>query len=159
VVRPHLPDPAHPRQSTEKYRRNWDSETGSPLLHVTRLQTEVLQRLLPGVPVRFGMQVGNPSVGAVRELIGCGVDRLIVLPMYPHYSATTTASATDTLFASLPCASCRPTTGEGMGRESKDPWSFDSRPCAKKLGKGGEDVTSAPSKPFVGTLWVANPTR
>ena len=28
-----------------------------------------------------------------------------------------------------------------------------------KLGKGGDDVTNAPSKPFVGALWVANPTR
>ena len=48
---------------------------------------------------RFGMQVGNPPLGAVvREMIAQGVDRLIVLPMYPQYSATTTASATDALF-------------------------------------------------------------
>ena len=66
------------------------------------MQTAALQRLLPGMPVRFGMQVGNPSVAAVvRELIDWGVDRLIVLPMYPQYSATTTASATDVLFAAL----------------------------------------------------------
>jgi ferrochelatase len=94
--------PTRPRQSAEKYRRIWDPQTGSPLLHLTRRQTEALQRLLPDVPVRFGMQVGNPSVGSVvRELIGCGVDRLIVLPLYPQYSATTTASATDALFTAL----------------------------------------------------------
>src|SRR5262249_30748951 len=53
-------------------------------------------------PVTFGMQVGNPSVAeAVRSLVSLGVERLIVLPMYPQYSATTTASATDVLFQAL----------------------------------------------------------
>src|SRR5215469_13891573 len=72
--------PTRPAQSAAKYRRIWDPHTGSPLLHLTRLQTEALQRLLPGVPVRFGMQVGNPSVAsALHDLIAQGVDRLIVL--------------------------------------------------------------------------------
>src|SRR5262249_7498432 len=84
------------------YRRIWDDRTGSPLLHITRLQTAALQPLLPGVPVRFGMQVGNPSVaGVLREMIAQGVERLIVVPMYPQYSATTNASATDVLFTAL----------------------------------------------------------
>jgi ferrochelatase len=69
------------------------------LLHLTKLQTAALQKLLPNVPVRFGMQIGNPPVrDVVHELIEQGMDRLIVLPMYPQYSATTTASATDALF-------------------------------------------------------------
>lgn len=94
--------PTRPAQSAAKYQRIWNAETGSPLLHLTRLQTEALQRLLPQVPVRFGMQVGNPSVAQVlHEMIEQGVDRLIVLPMYPQYSATTTASATDVLFTAL----------------------------------------------------------
>jgi ferrochelatase len=91
-----------PAQSAAKYRRIWDPQTGSPLLHLTRLQTAALQQLFPEVPVRFGMQVGNPPVAEVlREMIGRGVDRLIVLPMYPQYSATTNASATDVLFTAL----------------------------------------------------------
>jgi ferrochelatase len=91
-----------PAQSAAKYRRIWDSQTGSPLLHITRLQTEALQKALPQVPVRFGMQVGNPSVReVVHRLIEEGIDRLIVLPMYPQYSATTTASALDALFQAL----------------------------------------------------------
>jgi ferrochelatase len=91
-----------PAQSAAKYRRIWDAKTGSPVLHITRLQTAALQELLPGVPVRFGMQVGNPPVADVlRDLIGQGVERLIVLPMYPQYSATTNASATDVLFTAL----------------------------------------------------------
>jgi protoporphyrin/coproporphyrin ferrochelatase len=91
-----------PARSAAKYRRIWDPQTGSPLLHITKLQAEALQRLLPDVPVRFGMQIGNPPVaGVVRELIDRGVDRLIVLPLYPQYSATTTASALDVLFQAL----------------------------------------------------------
>jgi ferrochelatase len=91
-----------PSQSAVKYRRIWDPKTGSPLLHYSRLQAQGLQQLLPKVPVRFAMQIGNPPVAAVlRELIDQGVDRLIVLPMYPQYSATTTASATDVLFKAL----------------------------------------------------------
>src|SRR5207237_8230000 len=55
-----------------------------------------------GVPVRFGMQVGNPPLAQVlREMVAAGAERLIVLPMYPQYSATTTASATDALFKAL----------------------------------------------------------
>ena len=94
--------PSRPKQSAAKYRRIWNAQTGSPLLHFTRLQAEALQRRLPGLLVRFGMQVGNPSVAkAVREMIDAGVERLIVVPMYPQYSATTTASATDVLFKAL----------------------------------------------------------
>jgi ferrochelatase len=94
--------PTRPAQSAAKYRRIWDAKTGSPLLHITRLQTAALQQLLPDVPVRFGMQVGNPPVADVlRDMIRQGVERLIVLPMYPQYSATTNASATDVLFSAL----------------------------------------------------------
>ena len=100
--------PFRPSRSAAKYRRIW-KETGSPLLHLTRLQAEALQRLLPDVLVRFGMQIGNPSVEAiVGEMIQQGVDRLIILLMYPQYSATTTASATDTLFKALMGQRCVP---------------------------------------------------
>ena len=94
--------PFRPARSAAKYQRIWDPKTGSPLLHYTRLQAEGLQKLLPGVPVAFGMQVGNPSVASVMHgLIEKGAERLIVLPMYPQYSATTTAGATDVLFQAL----------------------------------------------------------
>lgn len=91
-----------PAASAAKYQRIWDPATGSPLLHWTRRQTELLQQAFPGIPVRFGMQVGNPPLAdTVNEMIAAGVERLIVVPMYPQYSATTTASATDVLFTAL----------------------------------------------------------
>jgi protoporphyrin/coproporphyrin ferrochelatase len=88
-----------PAQSAAKYRRIWSPQTGSPLLYYTRRQAEELQQLLPQALVRFGMQIGNPGLpAALHELIEAGVDRLIVVPLYPQYSATTTASAYDSLF-------------------------------------------------------------
>jgi len=91
-----------PQQSAAKYARIWDPMTGSPLLHYTRRQTELLQQAMPDVPVRFGMQVGNPPVAdAVKELAALGVDQLLVLAMYPQYSDTTTASAKDALLKAL----------------------------------------------------------
>jgi protoporphyrin/coproporphyrin ferrochelatase len=94
--------PFRPARSAAKYRRIWNPQSGSPLLHYTRRQTDALQKALPELSVRFGMMVGNPPVaetlgGMIRE----GVDRLIVLPMFPQYSATTTASATDAVFKAL----------------------------------------------------------
>jgi ferrochelatase len=94
--------PFRPARSAAKYRRIWDAQTGSPLLHYTRRQAEELQRLLPNTAVAFGMQVGEPSVASVvHAMIAKGVDRLIVLPMYPQYSTTTTAGAMDVLFQAL----------------------------------------------------------
>ena len=91
-----------PAESAKKYARIWDPATGSPLMHHTKRQTELLAEHFPGLPVRFGMMVGNPPVAkAVTEMIAAGVDRLVALPMFPQYSATTTASATDALFKTL----------------------------------------------------------
>jgi ferrochelatase len=93
---------SRPAESAAKYARVWDAKTGSPLLHYTKRQTELLQAQFPDNPVRFGMMVGNPPVQrVVSEMIASGVDKLIALPMFPQYSATTTASATDALFSAL----------------------------------------------------------
>src|SRR5712691_4318145 len=49
------------------------------LLHWTKRQTDLLQQRFPDVPVRFGMQVGNPPVAQVLDdLIRAGVERLLV---------------------------------------------------------------------------------
>ncbi len=94
--------PFRPARSAAKYARIWGPQTGSPLLHYTRRQAELLGQAMPGIPVAFGMQVGQPSLeSVVHDLIDQGVEQLIVLPMYPQYSATTTASAMDALFKAL----------------------------------------------------------
>jgi ferrochelatase len=94
--------PRRPKQSARKYQRIWNAVTGSPLLYYTRRQAELLQARWPHVPVRFGMQYGQPSVAAVvRQMLAEGVNRIIAAPMYPQYSATTYAAATDALFKVL----------------------------------------------------------
>jgi ferrochelatase len=88
--------------SAEKYARIWDPKTGSPLLHYTVQQRELLQAHFPNNPVRFGMIVGNPALRkTVTEMVDSGVDRVIAMPMFPQYSATSFASATDSLFTAL----------------------------------------------------------
>ena len=92
-----------PAESAAKYARIWDPKTGSPLLHYTRRQTELLQEQFPEHAGAL-RHAGRQPAGARRsssEMIAGGVERLIVLPMYPQYSATTTASATDALFKAL----------------------------------------------------------
>ena len=89
-----------PRRSAEAYRSVW-TEEGSPLLRISRRQAQALQtRLeerLPGpVQVELGMRYGNPSVAeALSRLKEANVRRLLVLPLYPQYSGTTTASVFD----------------------------------------------------------------
>jgi len=91
--------PFRSKSSAAKYARIWDDSTGSPLMHWTKRQTELLQAKFPNNPVRFGMMVGNPPVEKiVGEMLASGVDRIVALPMFPQYSSTTTASASDALF-------------------------------------------------------------
>ena len=88
--------------SAKKYRRIWSDETGSPLLHYTKRQTALLQERFPNAIVDFGMSYGKPSVeSAVTSMIERGVDRIVAVPMFPQYSATTTAACTDAFFKVL----------------------------------------------------------
>ena len=94
--------PFRPSSSAAKYRRVWNDETGGPLKHYSILQSNALKGAFGDVPVFYGMQYGNPSVeSVVRKMTEAGIDKIIVMPMYPQYSATTTASATDHLFKAL----------------------------------------------------------
>lgn len=93
-----------PSKSGEAYARIWDrEEDASPLRVYTRSQAEKLAARFEGeFPVAWGMRYGKPSIAdAVEELMDQGCDRLIFLPLYPQYSATTTATANDQLFRHL----------------------------------------------------------
>jgi ferrochelatase len=91
-------------KSAEKYRRIWDAKTGSPLLSITRAQRDGLARELgPDFRVWFAMRYGEPSIARVlEEIVSLKSDRLVVLPMFPQYSATTTASGLDALCQAMP---------------------------------------------------------
>ncbi len=95
-----------PPRSAKAYRCVWTDE-GSPLLIIARRQRAALQARLsarmPGpVKVELGMRYGNPSIpSALAELRSANVRRLLVLPLYPQYSATTTASTFDAVVAEL----------------------------------------------------------
>lgn len=94
-----------PKRSARLYKRIWWPE-GSPLLKITERQTQALKErcraLGEQVEVVFGMRYGNPSLeSAIDQLIDSGCSRILLVPMYPQYSATTTASIYDAAFAHL----------------------------------------------------------
>jgi ferrochelatase len=82
-------------RSAANYAKVWMDE-GSPLLvHTKRLAT-ALQERLPHWRVLPAMRYGTPALRATLcELRAAGVRRLVVLPLYPQYSTTTTASVAD----------------------------------------------------------------
>ena len=88
-----------PKKSAAKYAGIWMPE-GSPLKVWTDRQATLLRGYLGErghqVTVRYAMRYGNPSIASVMdELRAQGVTRVLVLPAYPQYSATTTASVID----------------------------------------------------------------
>jgi len=93
-----------PRRSAAAYRKVW-TEEGSPLLIHARAQQKALQERLSGrygqdIQVELAMRYGQPSIaGALERLQQNGVRRLLVLPLYPQYSASTAASTFDALAA------------------------------------------------------------
>lgn len=89
-----------PKKVAHAYRQVWTAE-GSPLLAITRQQAVALEQQLRGrfrgeVHVEAGMRYGTPSIAsALQRLEKKGVTRLFILPLYPQYSSTTTASTFD----------------------------------------------------------------
>lgn len=98
-----------PAKSAAKYRSVWMPE-GSPLAVWTDKQAKLLRGSLGEaghqVLVRPAMRYGNPSIASQLDAFKAeGVRRVLVLPLYPQYSATTTASVVDAVNAW--CASAR----------------------------------------------------
>lgn len=88
-----------PRRSAELYARIWTGE-GSPLLVISRAQAAALQeRLGDSYRVALGMTYGKPSIGSVmRGFADDGIDRILVLPMFPQFSSTTSACIYDAAY-------------------------------------------------------------
>jgi len=96
-----------PARSSEAYKTVWSEDEGSPLLSISRaqasaLQVDLQQRFGEDVVVALGMRYGEPSIhNAISELEKHNCRRMIVLPMYPQYSGTTTASVFDAVATRL----------------------------------------------------------
>lgn len=83
------------------YASVWMPE-GSPLMVYTRRLAQALQHALPDVAVRMAMRYGQPSIAAeLRALEAEGMTRLLVLPLYPQYSASTSAAVLDAVTREL----------------------------------------------------------
>jgi ferrochelatase len=92
-----------PAKSAAKYASIWTPE-GSPLKIGTEKQAKLLQGLLgeqgENVVVRWAMRYGSTSIASQLDALKAqGVTRVLVLPAYPQYSATTTASLFDAVYA------------------------------------------------------------
>jgi ferrochelatase len=95
-----------PRKTAAAYRAIWrDDADGSPLRHFARRQAEAVQAELASdgdIVVDWAVRYGRPSIADRLQALtqqGCG--RILVVPLYPQYSATTTATVMDTVFRAL----------------------------------------------------------
>ena len=103
---------SRPATKGKDYETIWNRELNeSPLKTITRAQAEKLQAAIDAgllgpnsvdVVVDWGMRYGNPSLkSAIDRLASQGCDRLLLLPLYPQYSAATSATACDKVFEAL----------------------------------------------------------
>jgi ferrochelatase len=94
-----------PQKSGHAYAQIWDKRTNeSPLRVITRDQSENLAARLggDGIVVDWAMRYGSPSTQSVLERMrAAGCRRILLAPLYPQYSATTTATANDKAFMAL----------------------------------------------------------
>jgi ferrochelatase len=92
-----------PSKLVPRYRRIWMAH-GSPLQVYSQRQVEAVAGLLAhrGMPVtvRLAMRYGAPSVASsIARLSALGCERMLIVPMYPQYAASTTATVTDAVSA------------------------------------------------------------
>jgi protoporphyrin/coproporphyrin ferrochelatase len=96
-----------PGRKGKDYDTIWNKERDEgPLLTITRAQAEALATDLAGVDGRihvdFAMRYGNPATGKTIEgMLAKGCDRILLVPLYPQYSAATTGTAADEAFRQL----------------------------------------------------------
>ncbi len=91
---------SRPKKLESQYKNIWMKE-GSPLMVYSQKQAIGLSKFfnqsnLLNVKIELAMRYGNPSIGeSLEELIKCGCEKILVVPMYPQYSSSTTASVID----------------------------------------------------------------
>jgi protoporphyrin/coproporphyrin ferrochelatase len=92
-----------PAKSAHKYAKIW-TPAGSPLKVWSQYQADALQQSLTEaghhVMVRLGMRYGNPSMPSQLDALKAeGFTKILILPLYPQYSGTTTASVFDAVYS------------------------------------------------------------
>src|SRR5690554_3854276 len=88
-----------PKRVAEAYKSVW-TEDGSPLLAIAKRQQKALAEKLSSeygldIPVALGMTYGNPSIKSALDELKKQTKRVLVLPMFPQYSSSTTAAVFD----------------------------------------------------------------
>jgi ferrochelatase len=98
-----------PPRSAQAYAKIWTTE-GSPLRLYTKNAAEALaQRLADKVRVDFAMRYGAPSIREqIFALKEAGADHILVVPLYPQYSQSTSASVADAAFDALKAMNWQP---------------------------------------------------
>ncbi|MCI4588684.1 ferrochelatase [Sphingobium sp. BYY-5] len=91
-----------PKKSAHAYRQVW-TDQGSPLAVHTRATARALQQAMgDAVTVDWAMRYGNPAIASrLAAMKAQGCDRILLAPLYPQYSAATTATANDAAFAAM----------------------------------------------------------
>ena len=91
--------PARPKKSAKLYQKVWNSfGKGSPLVAISKKQALALENYFQNsnVEIALAMRYGNPSIAhGMNELLAKDVEKIIVLPLFPQYSKTTTESVFD----------------------------------------------------------------
>ena len=91
-----------PKRSAKKYASIWTSE-GSPLKFHTEKQVKLLKgwlgdRIKAPFRIEYGMRYGQPSIAdGLNKLKASGCDRVLILPLYPQYAASSTGTAIDVI--------------------------------------------------------------
>ncbi len=96
--------PFRPKKSAHAYQTIWHAEKGSPLTFFTRQLSEKVAEQLKAknITVDYVMRYGEPSMATqLRKFKEQGINHIVVLPLYPQYSSTTTASIYDDLVKEL----------------------------------------------------------
>jgi ferrochelatase len=90
--------PFRPKRSAAAYRKIWTAE-GSPLLVHGRALTAALRERMPEYPIELAMRYGNPAIEpALTRLREQSCDRIVVVPLYPHYAASSTGSSVERVY-------------------------------------------------------------
>jgi ferrochelatase len=103
-----------PARKARDYQKIWNTEKNeSPLKTITRAQSDKLTAAISDqdhIVVDWAMRYGNPSIASrIEALTAQGCDRLLVVPLYPQYSAATSATVCDEVFRVLAGMRAQPT--------------------------------------------------